>query len=43
MNIGRLNFEGFEQYLNGNIAIIRIYKGKALSSTEILQNYNAAR
>jgi hypothetical protein len=43
MNIGRLNIEGYLQYLNGNIAIIRIYKGKALSDTEILQNYNAAR
>ena len=43
MNIGRLNIEGYLQYLNGNIAIIRIYKGKALSDSEILQNYNAAR
>jgi hypothetical protein len=43
LNIGRLNFPGYLQYLNGNIAIIRIYKGKALTSSEILQNYNAVR
>jgi hypothetical protein len=43
LRIGALGYGGYEQYLNGNIAIIRIYKGKALSDTEILQNYNAAR
>jgi hypothetical protein len=43
MNIGRLNIDGYLQYLNGNIATIRIYKGKALTSSEILQNYNAVR
>ena len=28
---------------NGDISIVRIYKGKALSSTEVTQNYNAEK
>ena len=27
--------------LDGRIAVVRIYKGKGLSSTEVKQNYNA--
>ena len=30
-------------YLNGRMASVLIYKGKALSSSEILQNYNAQK
>ena len=32
-------YDGF--FLNGNISTIRIYKSKALSASEITQNYNA--
>ncbi len=34
---------GGSYYHKGNISNFRIYKGKALSSTEILQNYNALK
>ena len=32
-----------EHHFKGNIAVVRIYKGKGLTASEILQNYNAQR
>ena len=32
---------GDDQALDGRIAVVRIYKGKGLSPTEVKQNYNA--
>jgi hypothetical protein len=37
--IGRANYGG---YFNGGISVVRYYN-KALSSTEVLQNYNAQK
>lgn len=37
-----LGYAGFHAYINGNIALGRLY-GKGLTSSEILQNYNANR
>tara|TARA_B100000424_G_scaffold271212_1_gene273010 strand:- start:2640 stop:3335 length:696 start_codon:yes stop_codon:yes gene_type:complete len=34
---------GDDQGLNGRIAVVKIYKGKALSSTEVKQNYNTLK
>ena len=34
---------GDDQPLDGRIAVVKIYKGKALSSTEVKQNYNALK
>ena len=34
---------GSSTYLKGNISNIRLYKGKALTATEIAQNFNALR
>lgn len=39
--IGGLIYPGYTQYLNGTVGIVRIYKGKGLTSDEVLQNYNA--
>ena len=41
LEIGRLGISGYDQYFNGGVAIVRIYKGKQLSDAELLQNYNA--
>ena len=38
LNIGR-KYDNTE-FMNGRISILRIYKGKALSAAEVLQNYN---
>lgn len=34
---------GATQYFNGNLSLLRIYSNKGLSSSEILQNYNATK
>jgi hypothetical protein len=34
---------GSNTYLKGNISNIRLYKGKALTASEIQQNFNALR
>jgi hypothetical protein len=34
---------GSFKYINGRIAVARIYKGKSLSTAEVAQNYNALR
>lgn len=34
---------GATSYLNGRISNVMIYKGKSLSATEVLQNYNATK
>ena len=34
---------GANYWYDGKIAICRIYKGKALSAAEVLQNYNATK
>ena len=34
---------GVDAPLNGKISLVQIYKGKGLSSSEILQNYNATK
>ena len=34
---------GDDQALDGRIAVVKIYKGKALSSTEVKQNYNTLK
>jgi len=39
-NIGRFSFAG--EYVNGNIPIVQVYN-RALSATEITQNYNATK
>lgn len=41
LNIGRIN-TFTQQYWNGNISIVRIYN-RCLSSTEVLQNFNAQK
>jgi hypothetical protein len=41
LEIGRLGITGYQQYFNGGVAIVRLYKGKQLSAAELLQNYNA--
>ena len=41
--IGYSILDAANGYLNGNIPMIKIYKGKGLSSSEILQNYNAIK
>jgi hypothetical protein len=41
LNFARLGYSGYLQYLNGTMGIVRIYKGKGLTSSEVLQNYNA--
>ena len=41
--IGYSILDAANGYLNGNIPMIKIYKGKGLSSSEILQNYNATK
>ena len=41
LNIGR-RYNNIE-FMNGRISILRIYKGKALSAAEVLQNYNATK
>jgi hypothetical protein len=41
LEVGRLGISGYQQYLNGTVGIVRIYKGKQLSAAELLQNYNA--
>jgi len=40
--IARSNHVGNENYVNGSIAIVKIYN-RALSASEILQNYNATK
>ncbi|CAK0743530.1 hypothetical protein CCP3SC1AL1_1210004 [Gammaproteobacteria bacterium] len=40
--LGRWGFSGYERYFNGNIYQASIYN-RALSASEILQNYNATR
>jgi hypothetical protein len=40
-NIGGLRYPGYLQYLNGTVGLVRIYKGKGLNASEVLQNYNA--
>jgi hypothetical protein len=42
VQIGRWGFAGFERYFNGNIYQTQIYN-RALSASEVLQNYNATR
>lgn len=41
LEIGRLGIPNYLHYLNGAVAILRIYKGRQLSDAEVLQNYNA--
>lgn len=41
LEIGRLGISGYQQFFNGGVGIVRIYKGKQLSNAELLQNYNA--
>jgi hypothetical protein len=41
LEVGRLGITGYQQYLNGGVAIVRLYKGTQLSAAELLQNYNA--
>jgi hypothetical protein len=40
INIARLGFGGSLQNLNGTVGLLRIYNGKGLTDSEILQNYN---
>ena len=40
--LGRFRSGGFNAYANGRIAIVKMYN-KELSSTEVLQNYNALK
>lgn len=40
VSIGRA--EGFGRYLSGNIALVQLYN-RALSASEVLQNYNATK
>jgi hypothetical protein len=42
LRIGSYSFVGSYE-LNGRISNLRIYKNKALSSTEVRQNYNALK
>jgi len=42
LQIGRWGYSGYERFINGNIYNASIYN-RALSSTEILQNYNALK
>jgi hypothetical protein len=42
VQIGRWGYAGFERYFNGNIYQTSIYN-RALSSSEVLQNYNATK
>jgi hypothetical protein len=42
LQLGRWGFSGYERYFNGNIYQASIYN-RALSASEILQNYNAIR
>jgi hypothetical protein len=39
---GGLRYQGYLQYFNGTIGIVRIYKGKGLNAAEVQQNYNSA-
>jgi hypothetical protein len=41
--IGYSILDAANGYLNGRIPNIKIYKGKGLTSTEVLQNYNATK
>jgi hypothetical protein len=41
--IGYSILDAANGYLNGRIPSIKIYKGKGLTSTEVLQNYNATK
>ena len=40
-NVGRNR--GQSQYFDGSIGQVHVYKGKALSASEVLQNYNATK
>ena len=42
INLGRQSTSD-STYYDGNIPLARIYKGKGLTSTEVLQNYNATK
>ena len=39
----RVGYGNSGYIMNGDISIVRFYKGKALSSTEVTQNYNAEK
>ena len=41
IRIANLGYAGYFQYLYGRVGIVRVYKGKGLNDSEILQNYNA--
>ena len=38
-----LGYRGYGSYFSGQIAVASLYKGKALSASEVLQNYNALK
>lgn len=42
-HIGRRSNNSASEFMNGNIACVRVYQNKALSATEIQQNFNAFR
>lgn len=42
LRVGKSNHDGSE-YWSGRISIVRIYKGKALTGAEVLQNFNAIK
>ena len=41
--IMRLGYSSNGYYLNGDISIVRFYKGKALTASEVMKNYNAEK
>lgn len=42
-HIGRRSSNSASEFMNGNIAYIKIYQNKALTELEVLQNYNATK
>lgn len=42
-HISRRSSNSATEFMNGNIALIRVYNNKALTSTEVQQNFNALR
>ena len=41
--IGATNTTGLANYANGRISNLKVYKGKGLTASEVLQNYNAIK
>jgi len=41
--ISRRSLNSASEYMNGQIALVRVYHNKAFTQNEVLQNFNAVR